>query len=288
MYTSPDEDRSDLFLAAAVYVLGPEVLDIVLRRVPIPAEAVPVVNLFVVLTTTVLVPFLLIRYRKERLRDFGADRSFVAVTTGLIASLFVGVAFVLGDVISGAPLLTSVPVANVAAGGVFTVTSFVLRVVSGLCVVLLAIYVTVKARTAFRADARYLGPTVIWLARIAGIVAAGAAALLFLTVALRNQPAAGLLYLVVPLGVAGAVWFVHRSLSGSVLTARATLVTPMVILAIGSLVLFGEAARFVVGLWEGAMLAGIGLCIGALLESRRTAWAPLGLGLGLVLLTPLL
>jgi hypothetical protein len=84
------------------------------------------------------------------------------------------------------------------------------------------------------------------------------------------------------------VWLVLRGLNAAQLTSRPVLLTPMVILAIGSLLIFGGAVNFVYGIWRGAMLAALGLVIGLLLESRRSALAPLGLGTGLALLSPLL
>ncbi|MPZ73143.1 MAG: hypothetical protein GEU74_07920 [Nitriliruptorales bacterium] len=169
------------------------------------------------------------------------------------------------------------------------VVDVLLRIVAGLCVVLLAIYATVKARTAFRSDPRYIRPTMVQLGRIVGIIAAVAAALLLVSLVVQNAVARqAVLYILIPIGVAGVLWLVHRSVPGSLLTSRPTLITPMVIMGISSLQLFGGAFEIVVRVWSAAILAAVGLALGVLLERYRSAWAPLGLGLGLVLFTSLI
>lgn len=287
MYTTPDEDRSDLFLAGAVYVLGPVVLAMLLRRLPLPGGLQPFVSLLAVIATTVLVPYLLIRYRKERLADYGTNGPRGPVGTGLLASLPVVVAFVIGVTLSGAAPLAGVPLVDAATNGTYVATA--LQVVRGLCVALLAIYATVKARTAFRSDPRYLRGAMLPLARIVAIIAAATAALLVATAAVgAGSIADAAQYVLAPLGVAGALWLVHRAVPAAQLTSRPTLITPMVIMAIGSLDLIFDAFVIVLGLWHGAMLAAIGLGLAVLLEGRRSVWGPVGLVGGLVLLSPLL
>lgn len=286
MFNSSDEDRSDLFLAGAVYILGPTVIGIILEQIPPQALAAvaPVLELVITLSTTVLVPGLLIRYRKERLRDFGFDDSWGLLGVGLVLALPVAAMYGLVGLLRGAPL-GSAPLALVQTG---SYVSLLLHLVAAVCVALLAVYATVKARTAFRGDPRYLPATVKDLGRIVAIAVGIATGLLLLTFVVRQADMRALLEVVAaPLGLAAAGFLLYRGLRESLLTARTTLLTPMVILAIGSLVIFGPALDFVVGVWRAAMLATIGLLVGALLESRRSAFAPLGLVLGLALLTPL-
>lgn len=287
MYTSPEEDRSDLFLAAAVYVLGPELLGVILSRIPIPAVAVPFVRLIIIVLTTIAVPLWLIRYRKQRLSGFGFDRQFAAGGLGLVAAVPVALAYVLSSLIGGTGPFVGLPVVDAVQFGAYLEVA--LSVFSGLCVTLLVIYCTVKARSAFRTDPAYIPATMVHLGRYAAIIAAVAAVLLMLTVIARDLGILETMQVVlVPLAVAAAAWWVHRNVRGSQLTSRATLLTPMVLMAVGSFVIFAEALDIVFGLWRASVLAGVGLIIGVLLESRRTAWAPLGFAVGLVLLTPLL
>lgn len=289
MYTSPDEDRSDLFLAGAVYILGPIIIQILLDVVPghvLAPVAVPL-GLIITLATTVLVPFLLIRYRKQRLSDFGFDGSLPAFGIGVVAALPVAAAYVVASLVGGLAPWTRSPV--VSAGTTGNWVGFAVGLVSALCITLLAIYTTVKARTAFRSDPRYLRPTAMQLGRYLVIAAVAATALLLLTFVVESQELRSAVEIIAaPLGVAAAAWVVMRGLRESQLTSRPVLITPMVIMAIGSLVIFGGAFNFVYGIWRGAMLAGLGLAVGLLMESRRSALGPLGLATALALLTPLL
>ena len=288
MYTSPDDDRSDLYLAGAVYVLGPTVLNILLDTLPdsLIAPVARPLGLVVTVATTVLVPFLLIRYRKQRFSEFGFDGSTPAFGWGLVTAVPVAAAYVIaGTVATGTPLGVA-PVNTTIIAGAYV--DLVLHVISVLCVVLLAVYTTVKARTAFRADRGYLRATALELVRYVAIAAAAATGLLVLTILVQGGSlAAAVEVLVVPLGVAGAVYLALRGIRNAQISSRPILLTPMVIMAIGSILIFGSALNFVSGIWRGAMLAGLGLVIGILMESRRSAWGPVGLGVGLALLTPL-
>lgn len=287
MYISADDDKSDLFLAGAVYLVGGQILGVLLGRIPLPAGLGPFVGFVITLATTIAVPLWLIRYRKQRLREFGFDSAFAAAGSGLVVSLPVVAAYLISGLIGRATITDVLPVAIAATQGLYV--DMFLQVLSGICIVLLTIYMTVKARTGFRADPAYIKPTMLRLARYTAIAAGIATALLLLTALTRGGDLATAVEVVlVPAGVAGAGYLAYRSIRGSQLTSQATLLTPMVVLAIGSFVLFAPAAQFVFGLWRAAILAGIGLVIGALLESRRTAWAPLGFAAGLTLLTPLL
>lgn len=287
MYTSPEEDRSDLYLAAAVYVIGPQVLGIILRRIPFPAGSSPLVHLLVVIATTIAVPLWLIRYRKQRLTDFDARPSGEAFFAGAIVALPMVGAYLISNFIAYGSPLTGIPLADAVTTG--TYVSTVIQIITGLCVVLLAIYTTVKARTSFRADPAYLRSMVIHLGRFVAIAGGIAAGLLLLTALVRTESiTAAVPILFAPLGVAGSVWLAHRRTRGSLLTTRATLLTPMVVLAFASFVILGGAFELVFGLWQAALLAGVGLVLGTLLEGHRSAWAPLGFGVVMTLVTPLL
>jgi hypothetical protein len=285
MYTSPDEDRSDLFLAAAVFVIGPEILGIVLGWLPMPIGVGPILRLLVVLATTILVPFLLIRYRKQKWNDFGFAGPVPAAGLGALASVPVIAAYLVGNLVAGAGLLPMLTV----RGSASAVPEIAIDVISGMATMVLVIFLVTKARTSFRTDPAYIRPTMLQLGRFAAIVAAVAAVLLLLAILSRGLGLrAGVEVLLAPVGVAAAVFIVYRAVRGSQLTSRAILLTPMVVLAIGSFRIFGDASDVVFGLWQASLLAGVGLAAAALLESSRSAWAPLGLAFGLALMTPLL
>lgn len=289
MYTTPDEDRSDLYLAGAVFFIGPLILEIILRGVSLPPTLRVVLSLLVIIATTVLVPILLLRYRKERLSHFGFGGTRSTFVNGFVAALPIAAVIVVANLVRVNPPLTGMPVADVVTTGATSAIDTVIEAIAGLCVVLLAIYATVKARSAFRSDPRYMRTTMVELGRIVAIIAAAAAVLLFVTLLLRGGDVAqALQYFLLPLGVAAGVWLVYRTVPGSLLTSRATLLTPMVILGVAALLpLLTGAFELVVGLWTAAMLAALGLAAGVLLERHRSAWAPLGLGVGLVLFTRL-
>lgn len=287
MYTSADEDRSDLFLAAAVYVLGPELLGVVLGRLPGSIGASPFVSLVVIVLTTIAVPLWLMRYRKQRVGHLGFDASPTTAGAGLLVALPVALGFVLAELIARTGPLSSAPVFGAVATGAYVAAA--LSILRGLCVAFLVIYATVKARTAFRADPAYIKPTMLRLGKFTAIAGAAVTVLLLLTVLVRSSDLQESSYVALaPVGIAAAAWLTYRWIKGSQLTSRATLLTPMILLAIGAFVIFARAAAIVAGLWQAALLAGIGLIMGALLESRRSAWSPLGFALGVTLLTPLL
>lgn len=287
MYTSSDDDRSDLFLTAAVFVLGPELLGIILRRLPPTIAVSPVVSLIVTVLTTIALPLWLMRYRKQPLSHLGFDRRYSAAGAGLLVAAPVVAAYVVAELIGRTPVYGAVPLLAAFTNGAYVVVA--LSFIRGLCVAFVAIYVTVKARSAFRADPGYIKSTMTRLAKFVGVGSAIATLLLVVTFLSQGSPAVESTEIVLaPLGVAGAGWLAHRWASGSQLTSRATLLTPMVLLAIGAFVIFAQALAVVAGLWSAALLAGIGLVIGVLLESQRSAWAPVGFAATLALLTPLL
>lgn len=286
MYTSPDEDRSDLFLAAAVFVLGPQILSIILRYLPRPRALEVPLQLLIVLATTVLTPFLLVRYRKQRWADFGFGGPVSPALIGALASVPIMAAYVLGSL---ARRSIPLPLEIGAGGPVDMVIDIVLTIVSAIATMLLLIYVVVKARTSFRTDPGYIKPTMRYLGRFTAIAAAAATVLLLLTVVVNQVELTAAVQVVLPpLGIAAAAWIVYRRVRGSQLTSRMILLTPMILLAIGAFTVFGQAAEVVFGLWQASLLAGVGLVAAALLESSRSAWAPLGLAAGLAFFTPLL
>ncbi len=87
--------------------------------------------------------------------------------------------------------------------------------------------------------------------------------------------------------MAAAVYLSTQRLRGNTLTKRSTLLAPVVLFAIGPFALSLNALSFIAGLWQAALLAGVGLIVGALLEARGSPLGPLALGLTLALTTTL-
>jgi hypothetical protein len=287
MYTSSDDARSDLFLAGAVYLFGPLILRVLFGIIPL--TDIPVVGsvllVVVPLATTVLVPYLLIRYRHEPLSLYGLGRSGAPlVVTGALLGVPVVGAAVLGALGGGQGLDGALPV--VAAGAGEGAVELLARLAQWLGLALLAVYGTVKARDAFRGDPQTLREATLEIGRYVAIAAVVATVLLVVALSARGSAVEALLFLLPPLGVAGAVALTLRQLRPAVIT-RSTLLTPVVLLALGPFQLSFNPFDFVIGIWLAALFAAIGLIIGALQESRRSAYAAVGLAVVLACLTTL-
>lgn len=280
MYQSPVEARSDLFLAGAVYLFAPVVVDILLNALGVSlGRAVgTVVFLVVHVATTVVVPVSLIRYRRENLSAYGLGAGPPAgVGLGLLIAVPVAAAALVAGLVDSASGRAGVPV----LGGPDAMQTVLVRTVFWLGLAFLAVYVTVKARDAFGGHPQTVRQGVAEISRWLGIVVAVATLLLL---------AAGVLdpaLVILPLGVAGAVLLAVRFLRGPSVTARTTLLTPVVVLALGAFGLSFEPRALTEGAWRGALVGAIGLIIGALQEQRRSAQPALALAVALALLTSL-
>ncbi len=286
MYTTPDEARTDLYLAGAVYLFGDLILRIFLGLVPLDRIRFvgPVIVALLPLVTTILVPYLLIRYRKERLADYGLTKPSPLFLRGLFIGAPLVVAAVVTGWLAGAGPGGGLPVFGVVMQGALLL--FVRRITFVFGLVLLCVYATVKARDAFRSDPRYLPTGVLEIGRVLAVVSVVTSGLLILSTVLGGQSIiVRSTLLLFPLAVAASVYLAYRELAGRQLTSRAILLTPTVILALGAFTLRLDAFEFTYGLWRAAYLAGIGLIVGALIESQRSAWGALGLATVVALLT---
>jgi len=290
VYTDPEEARSDLFLAGAVYLFGPLLLSFVaplLGRVPVVGLVFVVVS---PLLTTVLVPVLMIRYRKEPWAAYGAISDSNGVRLGLLAGLPIAAAAVLGVVVraalGGPDAARSVVVgAAVLAPSSVTAVELFANISQWAGLIGLALYATVKARDAFRADLLSVRDGVVLLGRWLAI-AAGASTVLLVVAVSFGVAAVGLV--VVPLGVAAGVYLLFRGLRRTT-TTRATLLAPVVLLALGPFQLFAlltDATGFLFGVWGAAILGAVGLIVAVLLETRRSAVGAVALLALLALLVP--
>lgn len=277
MYTSPDEARSDLFLSAAVYLFGPLVLSTLFNVLPMPGVIVGSVLGFVIpLAVTVLVPWLLIRYRKEPLRSYG----FTALRPADLA---------LGALVAAPLVVASVLMLPGSAQSpfvaVFTIDGGA-RLARWLGLCLLGVYGTVKARDAFRQDYVTVREGVRDIGRWVAIVALGAALLLVLSQTVRGASLLDALrLLLLPLGMVGALAVVERYVRGPSVTSRQVLLTPTVLLALGPFGLSLNGAVFLTSLYRAALAGGVGLVVGALIEAKRSVWAVVALAAAIALLT---
>lgn len=287
MYTNPEDARSDLLLAGAVFVFGGIILQILLELIPlgrIPGVA-PVLAVVLPLVTTVLVPYLLIRYRQEPWSMYGLG-SFSPSTfvQGLVLAAPLVVAGVVFALIAGINPVTVLPLVNVPLlGSLDAVVLLLNRLATWLGYVLLAVYGTVKARDAFRSYPEDLGERARMLLRILGIAVAIAAGLLLLANAAQGGGGDPILTvagaLLPPLGVASGAVMLIGQLDGHSTTTKAALITPVVLMALAAAFISFNAAAFVRSIYFAAIFGLIGLMVGVLQESRGSAWGAVGIGL---------
>jgi hypothetical protein len=280
MYTSPDEARSDLFLAGAVYLFGPVILQVLLQIVPLTRIGIVDTVLGVVqpLLFTLVVPVLLIRYRRESLAMYGLGPGSRGLLVGVLVAAPVALAVLATAVLGGRLLVPP----TLTADPLLALLRALPRLASWFGLAGLAVYGTVKARDAFRSDVRPIRAVTLEIGRILAIIAGVATLLLFAVLGLHLE------LLLVPAGAAGVVYAALRAQRGpSGGASRATLLTPAVLLAIGPFTLFAGALDFVFSVWLASIVAAIGLALGILQETRRSALPAIGLAVTVALLTGL-
>jgi hypothetical protein len=278
MYLSADDARSDFFLAAAVYVIGPTLVSLLLRFVPDGATT-GVAGVAVSIVTTVLVtaamPLFLLRYR---------EGSFAPLRTGGARGLGTGAAI-------GAVALVAVALAEVLGGAdlpvlvdLLTPGIVLLVVVRWASLAVLAIFLHVRAEHAFRPVSEHQ-QTLVRRAGIAVTATLGVSALLL--VLSGGLPVWSLLAVA---GIAAAYPVAERLLPPSGVGERWWVWAPPITLALGPLDLFGflrGGAGFLLSAQQAAVAALVGLVALMGLHARRgaaVAWGFAGALAGAALL----
>ena len=287
MYTSAEDARSDLFLAGGVFIIGPVVVNLLLDVIPIrriPGVA-PTLAVALPLVYTVLVPYLLIRYRRESVRSYLAGertaraRAAGAIGVGLLLAAPIVAMSVAESFVETAPLGIALPVLLLGEGS-YLVVARVLTTWLGLSG--LMIYAAAKAREAFRGYPQSLRGTALEVGRWIAIITGVATVLLLLAVRLS------LGVVLLPVGVALTVLIAYRRVGRpQPTTTRAVVLTPVILLALGVLALSFDASQLVQGVWDSALLAGVGLAIALVLEARTSPIAVVVLGLTVGLMSRL-
>jgi hypothetical protein len=297
MYLSADDARSDFFLAAAVYVIGPTLLGLVIRAVP---ELVA--NRVVGTLLAVLVPFLcvaampvfLLRYREESLaalRTGGAR----GLSTGAAVGAVMAVAVAVGELVGGGAIadlpaallagdLGLIPIKPASVPALGPVYVIVLnRIVYWLSLAVLAVFLHRRAEYAFRPISEQQRV----LVRQAGMACAITAAVASVLLLLDGRPLASLLPAA---GVAAAVLLAERLLPQAGLGERWWVWAPVITLALGPLELFAiffGGADFLRSAQQAAVVALVALVAGMGLHARRSATVAVGVA-ALLLLADLL
>ena len=286
-YTGPDEARSDLFLSGAAYVFGGTLFGILFSLTRLDRVAVlgSILVLVLPLVTTVLVPVLLMRYRGDKLRDLGLGGADDSLLPGLLTALPVVAAAVVVPLLVGDSPLNVLPVVAMVRGGNFVGLAGLVLQWLGLS--FLALYGTVKARDAFRGFPQPIQDSAVRIGRVLGIVA-GVALVMIILASLSRLGGISVLALVAyPIGVAGAVLVALRVARGAATAKLPSLLTPVVLLAIGPFALTLDVTRLSFVLYEVALYGGIGLAIGVIVERTQRGAGVLLLGLILALTTHL-
>lgn len=278
-----EDARSDLLLAAVVFVIGGLIVDLILDIIPlgrIPGVS-PVLQIGLPLLTTVVVPYLLMRYRSEPWAMYGlASSSLGALGTGALLAVPVVIASALVTASQGGGVLQALPLA--ALGG-DQLLGLLRRVAQLGGVALLGVYVAVKARDAFGGVPRPLHTVVLEVARILGIIAVVAGGLLLVRLLVEGALFGAVAVILPALGVAGMVGLAMRELPRTTVSSRPVLVTPTVLFGLAGFFIQFDVVNFLAIVYQAALLATVGLTVGLLQETRRSGFAALGLALVIAL-----
>lgn len=280
-----EDARSDLLLAGVVFVIGGVIVDLIRDVIPlgrIPGVA-PVLQIGLPLLTTVVVPYLLMRYREEPWAMYGlASSSIGALGTGALFAVPVVIASALVTASQGGGVLQALPLAALGGDEVIGVLRRIAQF-GGLA--LLGAYVTVKARDAFSGVPRTLHTVVIEVARILAIIVVVAGGLLIVRLLVEGTLFGAVAVILPALGAAGMVGLAMRELPRTAATSRPVLVTPTVIFGLAGFFIQFDVVGFVVIVYQAALLATVGLTVGLLQETNRSGFAALGLALVIAVLS---
>lgn len=277
MYLSTDDARSDFFLAAVVYILGPVLFDILVDFTGGLLSNTVGSWILVVLTPLLLIsamPLWLMRYRGE---DWGSllGGTSDAIPLGLALGAPVVVGTLIGDFTAGADPVDAIT-------GTFASPQLVVqRILIWLSLAVLTVFLYRRAEYAFRPISERF-ETLTQRAAIGTIGAAIVASLLLLV---RVQ-SVGILF--APLGF-GAAWFVaQRVVPPKGMGEQWMVYAPLITLALGPLRIFSllfDPVDFLVGLRTAGMVAGFGLLSIMALSARKGGRLVFTLAIVMALLT---
>ncbi|MFA9429867.1 hypothetical protein [Egicoccus sp. AB-alg2] len=277
MYVSRDDARSDVILAGATTLFGGLVIGLLSALPFYPQQGIPAIALDLawIFVLTGLVPWLLARYRGDRLGAFGLDGPRSGWRAGLILTVPVVVLGVLRQFVavgaSDTALLGRVGGAGFA--GLDAVTALVIGLLSfaitAVGALLLTSFLVTRGREAFRSP----DVSLTELLRTFGIGACAVALVLGL---LRSiGPTQLLPTLLQIVGLAALVLVADRLVTSRRAAPRAAVLTPVVLFTVAHVFAFGGLFRgdLLAGLYGGALAAGTITVTAVLLETRDRAWS---------------
>lgn len=285
MWMSTEDARSDVILAGATAVFGVSVVAFLQQLPGYPDRGFlgVVLQLFWLFALTGLVPYLLTRYRELGPESYG----FETGRDGLRAGLLLAVPVVIAGVLRGIPLQGSVvqallgrfstflPGDPTVSGSSASAASIVLDGVIALALVVILVagtlllypFLTVRGRDAF--SRRDVSATEA--IRTFGMGAVVGALVFGLLRSIGSDlSAVGVLVNVVAL--AALVLLGDRLVPAKVTTARAAIITPVVVAFLAQL-LPSLRGDLIFGLYGASLAAGIVAVIACVIEGRTYAWA---------------
>lgn len=272
MYLSTDDARSDFFLAAAAYVIGPSLLSLLISAVPGLFANTPMQFVVTVLVPVLLIagmPLFLLRYREESFDSLfsGGGTSF---TLGVTIALVFAAALAVGEVLGGGQI------AAVFSG--IGLVGFLGVIARWGSLAILAVFLYRRAEYAFRP----ISQSQQTLVRQAGIACAGTAVVATLLLMLGGQPIWALLPAV---GLAGMFWFAEQRLPQSGMGERWWVWAPVITLALGPIEIFSalfDGSGFLASAQRASSVALFGLVTVMALENRRGAMVAFGMAAAFV------
>ena len=271
MYLDADDARSDFFLAAAVYVIGPALLALTQTALPGLFALTPVQWFIIVLAPfllTAAMPLYLMRYRDESVAGL-FDGSSQVFGTGLV----LGALVVAGN--AAASLFSQVPVTEIIAN--LQVLAWVGLIIRWGSLAVLAIFLYRRAEYAFRPISEMQQD----LVRRAGLACVGTAGVTTLLLLLDDRPLSSVLPAA---GLVGLFFLAEKQLMQTGMGERWWVYAPVITLALGPLEIFGiffDGAGFVVSAQQAAIVATFGLVTVMALHLRRGGKLVFGLALAL-------
>lgn len=277
MYMSTDDARSDFFLAAAVYVIGPTLLSALLRSTGglfsgtvgqwLLAVGVPVLLI-------AAMPLYLMRYRDESWSSLLRGSGDAApLGLALVAPVVVGV--LLGDLIAGGGLVDGL------TGTFQNPIILVGRVLRWLSIAVLAVFLWRRAEYAFRSISERM-EVLVTRAAAATIGASVVASLLLL------PRVSTIGFVMAPLGFAAAWFLATRLVPATGMGEQWQVYAPLITLALGPLEIFAlltDPLDFLVGLRTAGMVAGFGLLSVMALSAGKGPRMPIVMAAAFALLT---
>jgi hypothetical protein len=273
MYLSADDARSDFFLAAALYVIGPSLFQLLADAAPRLFANTPGSWFLIVgvpLLTIAAMPLYLLRYRGESVASLGGG-GIGALGLGLALSgvLVAGVA--VGEVVGGGqPSRLGEVISPLMLAGVIARWG---------SLAILVVFLYRRAEYAFRPISEQQST----LVRQAGIATAGTALVTTVLLMLDNRPPAAL---IAALGLAGVFLLAERLVPQQGMGERWWVWAPVITLALGSVRIFSlflGGAGFLASAQRGAGVALFGLVVVMAMHNRRGGLVAFGLATGFLL-----